>query len=163
MDRTIRNISTHPEVSTNSLRSWMYLLRKRTPLGNASLVNMSGLVSDQDLFKSKGVAHAMQRLNAERALSRASTLNNPFPLVNGELPMGMYGRDSVLSGRPPSSMNQYPSSTPISTFGITTGITAQIENPITNLQEYCKANMLPIDIKTEECKPDPNNPDQRRL
>ena len=118
MDRTIRNIFTHPEVSTNSLKSWMYLLRKRTPLGNASLLNTSGLVSDQDLFKSKGVAHALQRLNAERALSRASTLNNPFPLVNSELAMGMYGRDSVLSGRPPSSMNQYPSSTPISSFGI---------------------------------------------
>jgi hypothetical protein len=141
----------------------MYLLRKRIHHRNASLLNTDGLFSDQEMFKSKGVANALQRLNAERALSRASTLNNAFPLVNTELPMGMYGRDSVLSGRPPSSMNQYPSSTPISSFGITSGVTAQIENPITSLQEYCKANMLPIDIKTEECKPDPNNPDQRRL
>jgi hypothetical protein len=73
--------------------------------------------------------------------------------------MTMYGRDSVLSGRPPSSMNQYTTGTPISNFGITT----QIENPITSLQEYCKANMLPIDIKTEVCEADPNNPDQRKL
>jgi hypothetical protein len=75
----------------------------------------------------------------------------------------MYGRESVISGRPPSSMNQYSTSTPINNFGITTGLTTQIENPITNLQEYCKANMLPIDIKTEVCEPDPKNPDQRKL
>jgi hypothetical protein len=115
-------------------------------------------------LKSKGVAHALQRVNTERALSRASTLNNPYPLMNNnELPMTMYGRESVLSGRPPSSMNQYSTSTPISNFGITSGITTQIENPITNLQEYCKANMLPIDIKTEVCEPDPKNPDQRKM
>ncbi len=115
-------------------------------------------------MKSKGVAHALQRVNTERALSRASTLNNPYPLINNnELPTTMYGRESVLSGRPPSSMNQYSTSTPISNFGITSGVTTQIENPITNLQEYCKAHMLPIDIKTEVCEPDPKNPDQRKL
>jgi hypothetical protein len=103
-------------------------------------------------------------VNIERALSRASTLNNPYSLVNNnELPMTMYGRESVLSGRPPSSMNQYPTSTPISNFGIPSNLTTQIENPITNLQEYCKANMLPIDIKTEVCDPDPKNPDKRTL
>ena len=77
--------------------------------------------------------------------------------------MAMFGRDSTLSGRPPSSMNQHPTSTPINNFGISTNLTTQIENPITNLQEYCKANMLPIDIKTEVCDPDPNNPDHRKL
>jgi hypothetical protein len=46
---------------------------------------------------------------------------------------------------------------------VTTGLTAQIENPITSLQEYCKANMLPIDIKAEVCESDPNNPNQRQL
>ncbi len=103
-------------------------------------------------------------MNTDRALSRASTLNNPYPLAtNQDIPTTMYGRESVLSGRPPSSMNQYSTSTPISNFGITSGLTAQIENPINNLQEYCKANMLPIDIKTEVCEPDPNNPDQRKL
>jgi hypothetical protein len=121
--------------------------------------------SDHEIFKSKGVAHALQRVNTERALSRASSMNNASSFVNNnnELPMTMYGRESVLSGRPPSSMNQYSTSTPINSFGVTSGLSTQIENPITNLQEYCKANMLPIDIKTEACQPDPNNPDQRRL
>jgi hypothetical protein len=77
--------------------------------------------------------------------------------------MAMYGRESVLSGRPPSSINQYSASTPLSHFNAPTALTTQIENPITNLQEYCKANMLPIDIKTEVCEPDPKNPDQRKL
>ena len=77
--------------------------------------------------------------------------------------MAMYGRESALSGRPPSSINQHPASTPISNFGISTNLTTQIENPITNLQEYCKANMLPLDIKTEACDPDPRNIDQRKL
>jgi hypothetical protein len=121
-------------------------------------------LSDHELLKSKGVAHTLQHVNTERALSRASTLNNPYPLVNNnELPMTMYGRESILSGRPPSSMNQFSTSTPISSFGVTSGITTQIENPITNLQEYCKANMLPMDIKTEECEPDPKTSSQRRL
>jgi hypothetical protein len=75
----------------------------------------------------------------------------------------MQGRDSVLSRGPPSSMNQYSTNTPMSNLGISTGITAQIENPITNLQEYCKANMLSMDIKAEACQLDPKNPDQRRL
>jgi hypothetical protein len=48
-------------------------------------------------------------------------------------------------------------------LGLSTGITAQIENPVTNLQEYCKANMLYMDIKAEACQLDPKNPDQRRL
>ncbi|CAF4284698.1 unnamed protein product, partial [Rotaria magnacalcarata] len=64
------------------------------------------LATDLELLKSKGVAHALQRVNTERALSRASTINNPYPLVNSnnnELPVTMYGRESVLSGRPPSS------------------------------------------------------------
>ena len=52
---------------------------------------------------------------------------------------------------------------PISNFGISSNLTNQIENPITNLQEYCKANMLPIDIKTEVCDPDPKNTDKRKL
>lgn len=123
------------------------------------------IYSDHELLKSKGVAHALQRLNTDRALSRASTTNASFPIVNtNELPATMYGRESVLSGRPPSSMNQYLTSTPISTFGGgTPGVTTQIENPITNLQAYCKANMLPIDIKTQACDPDPTNPDQRKL
>ena len=77
--------------------------------------------------------------------------------------MTMYGRESVLSGRPPSSMNQYSTTTPMSGFGVSAGLTSQIENPITNLQEYCKAYMLPIDIKTEACEPDSTNPDQRKL
>ncbi|CAF2353819.1 unnamed protein product [Rotaria sp. Silwood2] len=123
------------------------------------------LATDHELLKSKGVANALQRVNTERALSRASTINNSYPIVNNnnELPMTMYGRESVLSGRPPSSINQYLTSTPISSFGGTSGLNTQIENPITNLQEYCKANMLPIDIKTEVCEPDPKNPDQRKL
>lgn len=74
----------------------------------------------------------------------------------------MYGRESVLSGRPPSSMNQFSTSTPMTGFGVSTGLAAQIENPITNLQEYCKANMLPIDIKTEVCEPDARNPNQAK-
>jgi hypothetical protein len=78
--------------------------------------------------------------------------------------MTINGRDSIISERPlSSSINPYSTSTPINSFGLTTGITAQIENPITNLQEYCKANMLYIDIKTEECELDPNNPNQRKL
>ena len=77
--------------------------------------------------------------------------------------MSMYGRESILSGRPPSSMNQYPTSTPISNLGISSNLATQIENPITSLQEYCKANMLPIDIKTEPCDLDPKNPNQRKL
>ena len=77
--------------------------------------------------------------------------------------MSMYGRESVLSGRPPSSINQFTSSTPVNSYGVPSGLTASIENPITSLQEYCKANMLPIDIKTESCEPNPSNPDQRRL
>ena len=123
------------------------------------------LFSDHELLKSKGVAHALQRANTDRALSRASTLNNPYPLANNdhELPITMYGRDSVLSGRPPSSINQYSATTPMSNFGVNASLTSQIENPITNLQEYCKANMLPIDIKTNVCEPNPNNPDQRKL
>ena len=120
--------------------------------------------SDHELLKSKGVANALQSLNTERAYSRASTLNNPYSLVNNnDFPMTMYGRESVQSGRPPSSINQYQTGTPISNFGISTNLTTQIENPITNLQEYCKANMLPLDIKTEVCDPDPRNPDKRKL
>jgi hypothetical protein len=80
-----------------------------------------------------------------------------------ETSMPNYARESVMFGRPSSSMNQYSTSTPISNFGVTTGITSQIENPITNLQEYCKANMLPIDIKTEVCESNSNNPNQRQL
>ncbi|UJR27274.1 hypothetical protein I4U23_008569 [Adineta vaga] len=105
---------------------------------------LNALATDLELLKSKGVAHALQRANTDRALSRASTFNNPYPLVNNsnnnnELPMTMCS------------------------FGVNTGLTSQIENPITNLQEYCKANMLPIDIKTDVCEPDPKNPDQRKL
>ena len=75
--------------------------------------------------------------------------------------MPIYGRESVLSGRPPSSMNQYLTSTPL---GGTLNLATQIENPITSLQEYCKANMLTIDIKTEECEPDPSSGSvQRKL
>lgn len=92
-------------------------------------------------------------------------MNNSYPIVNNnnDVPITIYGRESVLSGRPPSSMNQYLTSTPISSFGGASGLTNQIENPITNLQEYCKANMLPLDIKTDVCEPDPKNPDQRKL
>lgn len=122
------------------------------------------MFSDHELLKSKGVANALQRVNTERAFSRASTLNNPYPQGhNNDLSMNIHGRESALSGRPPSSMNQYPASTPISHFGLSTNLTAPIENPITNLQEYCKANMVPIDIKTEVCDPDPKNPNQRKL
>jgi hypothetical protein len=124
------------------------------------------LSSDHELFKSKGVAHALQRVNnAERSLSRASTMNSAYPIGNNrdETSMPNYGRESVPFGQPSSSINQYSTSTPISNFGITTGVTAQIENPITSLQEYCKANMLPIDIKAEVCQSDPNNPNQRKL
>ena len=105
----------------------------------------------------------MQRAHSERALSRASTINNPYTFMNSDAGLSLYGRESVLSGRPPSSINQYSTSTPLSGFGLATGLSSQIENPITSLQEYCKANMLPIDIRAEECKPDPNNPDQRKL
>lgn len=122
------------------------------------------IFSDHELLKSKGVANALQRVNTERAFSRASTLNNPYSQAShNELPMSMYGRESALSGRPPSSINQYPASTPISHFGLSTNLTTSIENPITNLQEYCKANMVPIDIKTEVCESDPKNPNQRKL
>ncbi len=123
-------------------------------------------LSDHELFKSKGVAHALQRVNnTERSLSRASTMNSTNPIGNNreEVSMPNYGRESVIFGRPSSSINQYSTSTPISSFGVTTGLTAQIENPITSLQEYCKANMLPIDIKAEVCESDPNNPNQRQL
>ena len=120
--------------------------------------------SDHELLKSKGVERALQRVNTERAFSRASNLNQPYSQALGnELPTSMFGRESVLSGRPPSSINQYPASTPISHFGLATNLTTSIENPITNLQEYCKANMVPIDIKTEVCDPDPKNPNQRKL
>jgi len=107
------------------------------------------LAADPELFKSKGVAHAFQRVHGERPST------NPHVYASDSVPpMGLYGRDSVLSGRPPSS---------ISHFGINTNLTRQIENPISTLQEYCKANMIPIDIKAEECQADPNNPDQRKL
>jgi hypothetical protein len=103
------------------------------------------------------VAHALQRLNAQRTLSRISILNH------GEASANIYGRDSVLSGRAPSSMNPYSAGMSINHFGLANKLSRQIENPITSLQEYCKANMLPIDIKAEECQPDPTNPDQQRL
>ena len=119
--------------------------------------------SDHELFKSKGVAHALQRVNnTERSLSRASTINPPGS-HRDEMSMPNYGRESVNFGRPTSSINQYSTSTPISAFGMTPGLTTQIENPITSLQEYCKANMLPIDIKAEVCESDPKNPHQRQL
>jgi hypothetical protein len=109
------------------------------------------------------VANALQRINnTERSLSRASTMNAAYPIGNHrDEPMN--GRESIISGQPPSSMNQYSTSTPMSNLGLSTGITAQIENPVTNLQEYCKANMLYMDIKAEACQLDPKNPDQRRL
>jgi hypothetical protein len=127
---------------------------------------MYSVSSDHELFKSKGVAHALQRVNnAERSLSRASTMNSTNPVSNNrdEVSIPNYGRESVLFGQPISSVNQYSTSTPISSFGMTTGLTSQIENPITSLQEYCKANMLPIDIKAEVCELDPKNPTQRQL
>jgi hypothetical protein len=127
---------------------------------------MYSISSDHELFKSKGVAHALQRVNnAERSLSRASTMNSTNPVSNNrdEVSIPNYGRESVLFGQPISSVNQYSTSTPISSFGMTTGLTSQIENPITSLQEYCKANMLPIDIKAEVCELDPKNPTQRQL
>jgi hypothetical protein len=127
---------------------------------------MDSVSSDHELFKSKGVAHALQRVNnAERSLSRASTMNSTNPVSNNrdEVSIPNYGRESVLFGQPISSVNQYSTSTPISSFGMTTGLTSQIENPITSLQEYCKANMLPIDIKAEVCELDPKNPTQRQL
>ena len=130
------------------------------------LIDVLSLSSDNDLFKSKGVAHALQRANnVDRSLSRASTMNsmNPASHNRDEISMPNYGRESVLFGRPLSSVNQYSTSTPISSFGVTAGATAQIENPITSLQEYCKANMLPIDIKAEMCESDPKNPNQRQL
>jgi hypothetical protein len=127
------------------------------------LIDVFSLPSDHELFKSKGVAHALQRANnAERSLSRASTMNTTSH-NRDEVSMPNYGRESVLFGRPISSVNQYSTSTPISSFGMTTGATNQIENPITSLQEYCKANMLPIDIKAEICELDPKNPNQRQL
>lgn len=112
---------------------------------------------DLELFKSKGVAHALQRVHQDRPAT------NPHLFANDQVPIGLYGRDSTLSGRPPSSINQYSLNTPISHFGVNTSLTRQIENPISTLQEYCKANMIPIDIKAEECPADPNNPDQRKL
>jgi len=127
---------------------------------------MYSISSDHELFKSKGVAHALQRVNnAERSLSRASTMNSTNPVSNNrdEVSIPNYGRESVLFGQPISSVNQYSTSTPISSFGMTTGLTSQIENPITSLQEYCKTNMLPIDIKAEVCELDPKNPTQRQL
>lgn len=142
----------------------MFLLRKSTCSSLCFPRFHLFTFSDHELLKSKGVAHALQRVNTERAFSRASTLNHPYSqTLNNELPTSMFGRESVLSGRPPSSINQYPTSTPISQFGLSTNLTTSIENPITNLQEYCKANMVPIDIKTEVCDPDPKNPNQRKL
>jgi len=88
-------------------------------------------------------------------------MNSTHPIGNNRDQTSMLNsdRESVMFGRSTSSINQYSTSTPISNFGITT----QIENPITNLQEYCKANMLPIDIKAEACESDPRNPNQRKL
>lgn len=108
------------------------------------------LATDHDLFKSKGVAYALQRLNStERSLSRASI--NPH---RDEPSMPNYDRDSVLFGRPTST---------ISSLSLGSNVTSQIENPISNLQEYCKANMLALDIKTEICEANQTNPNQRSL
>ena len=92
-------------------------------------------------------------------------MNSTYPIGNNRDQTSILNtdRESAMFGRPTSSINQYSTSTPISSFGITTGMTTQIENPITSLQEYCKANMLPIDIKTEVCESDPKNPNQRKL
>lgn len=110
-------------------------------------------ISDQELFKSKGVAYALQRLNStERSFSRAST--NAMSANREDVVMPNYDRDSALFGRPTSS---------ISSLSVASSVTGQIENPITNLQEYCKANMLALDIKTEICESNPGNPNQRSL
>ena len=106
--------------------------------------------SDHELLKSKGVAYALQRLNStERSISRASI--NPH---RDEPSMPHYGRDSVLFGRPTST---------ISNLSLPSGMTTQIENPISNLQEYCKANMLAVDIKAEICESNQPNSNQRSL
>jgi len=90
--------------------------------------------SDHELFKSKGVAHVLQRLHTDRT-----------SLQTNESSMLLLGRESALS----SSISHLPLST--------------IENPITNLQEYCRANMLPIDIKTELYDHDSQDINQRKL
>jgi len=92
-------------------------------------------------------------------------MNSTYPIGNNrdQTSIPNSDRESIMFGRPTSSINQYSTNTPINNFGITTGVTTQIENPITSLQQYCKANMLPMDIKAEACESDPRNPNQRKL
>lgn len=105
------------------------------------------LLSNVELFKSKGVAHTLQHANnLQRSLSSTSSnLDEPSTPPSG--------RESILSNRLPSSFYQPSTSTPISgASAIMPSSTTSIENPITSLQEYCKKNMMPVDIKTEICQ-----------
>ena len=120
----------------------------------SSLSHSILLLSDADLFKSKGVAHTLQHANTpQRSLSRASNILN-------ESPVPPSGRESTLSSRLPSSLYQPPTS---STSAIIPVSTPTIENPITNLQEYCKRHMMPVDIKAEMCQSTTQTTNQRQL
>ncbi|CAF1159169.1 unnamed protein product [Didymodactylos carnosus] len=109
---------------------------------------LNELAVNSELFKSKGVAHALHRTVTGRPSSSVSASGC------SEDNASIYSETSFNKARPPSVVS-YTNGQGTPTSGISAN--QPIQNPITNLQDYCKANMIYVDIKTIRCFSDENS------